>query len=226
MQIPHISLCCFSSLDMYKEILNNLLIVQMCIKNVQWGPKIVWWYSLCAMDPRARPTKGKTSKWILKMNRQKSRKYPCGKCHFQSPCEATKTVFAFGFFSLVTFPSGRQYCEKLNLEISCIETWQVKIHHVPRSSLIIPLSYYVKLYRVPHWFHFCHKMFSLWGRSATSTPSTSTPTTPATDGFVKAGWNVPEEGSCKVAMSSDYIVDPVTVFWGDDTVDCWWKTSG
>ena len=116
--------------------------------------------------------------------------------------------------------------EKLNLEISCIETWQVKIHHVPRSSLIIPLSYYVKLYRVPHWFHFCHKMFSLWGRSATSTPSTSTPTTPATDGFVKAGWNVPEEGSCKVAMSSDYIVDPVTVFWGDDTVDCWWKTSG
>lgn len=31
------------------------------------------------------------------------------------------------------------------------------------------------------------------GRSATSTPSTSTPTTPATDGFVKAGWNVPEE---------------------------------
>eukprot|EP00434_Breviolum_minutum_P002580 symbB.v1.2.002280.t1/scaffold100.1/size330964/4 len=27
------------------------------------------------------------------------------------------------------------------------------------------------------------------GRSATSTPSTSTPTTPATDGFVKAGWN-------------------------------------
>lgn len=27
----------FQSSDMYKEILNNLLVVQMCIKNVQWG---------------------------------------------------------------------------------------------------------------------------------------------------------------------------------------------
>lgn len=161
MQIPHISLCWFSILRYVQGDIEQLVdcsnVYQKCPMRAEDRMMVFSVFH----GPPCQTHKRQNLKMDLENESPEEKNISLWKVSFSGCMWSYKNVFfhSVSFHWSHSFPGDNiAHPWKLNLEISWIETWQVKVHHVPRLSLIIPLSYYVIFFRVPHSFHFCHKM--------------------------------------------------------------------